>query len=212
MDTAQLRVCSMCQLPQAPEAFYANGTGGLKTICKTCVKKRTADARTTYRLRPPQDPSITKRCAVCKETKPLAEFHKNKSSATGYHSECKPCNVAGSMASLQRHPETRIRGSKRYCRSLASQLRNHRRRLRVLQAPIGDFTQAQWIAMKALYRHCCVYCGQRMQRLTIDHITPLIKGGAHTASNIVPACRSCNSKKQDRAVLVPAQPVLLLAV
>ena len=49
-----------------------------------------------------------------------------------------------------------------------------------------------------------------MQRLEMDHITPLSKGGDHTASNIVPCCRSCNAKKGTGPVLKPVQPMLLL--
>ena len=30
---------------------------------------------------------------------------------------------------------------------------------------------------------------------TVDHLTPPIRGGAHTVSNIVMACRRCNSRK-----------------
>lgn len=76
-------------------------------------------------------------------------------------------------------------------------------------APINDFTAAQWAIMKAHYKYCCVYCGRKMKRLTQDHITPLSKGGAHTASNIVPACLRCNSSKGVRGPLKPVQPMLL---
>lgn len=86
-----------------------------------------------------------------------------------------------------------------------------RRRAKVLGAPISDFTPAQWKEMQAAYDHRCAYCRKRAKgRLTQDHLTPLSKGGSHTASNVVPACRSCNSKKNDGAVLNPVQPVLLL--
>jgi 5-methylcytosine-specific restriction endonuclease McrA len=78
-------------------------------------------------------------------------------------------------------------------------------------APVNDFTAQQWASMKEHYRHCCVYCGKKQKRLTQDHIVPLIKGGSHTYSNIVPACRSCNAKKGTGAVLVPVQPLLLIA-
>jgi 5-methylcytosine-specific restriction endonuclease McrA len=40
----------------------------------------------------------------------------------------------------------------------------------------------------------CVYCGSTHD-LTMDHVIPLCRGGAHTPDNIVPACRSCNSRK-----------------
>ena len=87
--------------------------------------------------------------------------------------------------------------------------RASRRRARKNHAPINDFTTQQWKDMKAHYGHRCVYCGKKQQRLTLDHITPLIKGGSHTLHNIVPACKSCNSKKQAGAPLVPVQPLLL---
>ena len=76
-------------------------------------------------------------------------------------------------------------------------------------APINDFTKGQWEEMKAAYGFRCVYCNHKMQRLTQDHLTPLSKGGSHTVSNILPACQSCNSKKNAGAVLVPVQPLLL---
>jgi hypothetical protein len=87
------------------------------------------------------------------------------------------------------------------------------RRARKLAAPINDFTAAQWQAMQEQYDHRCVYCGKRFKgKLSQDHLTPLIKGGSHTSSNIVPACRSCNSRKQAGPVLIPVQPVLLLGI
>lgn len=83
-----------------------------------------------------------------------------------------------------------------------------RRRAVVLGACIRDLTEEQWEFIKTTYNYCCAYCGRKMQRLTIDHITPLSKGGAHTATNVVPACKSCNSKKCNRGPLIPVQPIL----
>ena len=76
--------------------------------------------------------------------------------------------------------------------------------------PLNDFTPAQWVEIQASWNHRCAYCGKRAKgRLEMDHITPFRKGGSHTASNIVPACRSCNAKKQIGPPLKPVQPVLL---
>lgn len=33
-----------------------------------------------------------KRCSKCKETKPVSEFHRNRTAKDGLHYECKPCN------------------------------------------------------------------------------------------------------------------------
>lgn len=40
--------------------------------------------------------NIMKRCYVCKEMKPLEEFHKNKCRKDGRQNECKPCSCAAS--------------------------------------------------------------------------------------------------------------------
>lgn len=92
----------------------------------------------------------------------------------------------------------------------ANQAHNAKRRALKSGAPHNDFTAKQWHRMKDAYGHRCVYCGKKPQRLTQDHITPLIKGGSHTASNIVPACRACNGKKATGPPLIPVQPLLLL--
>lgn len=84
-----------------------------------------------------------------------------------------------------------------------------RRRARKAEAPLNDLTAAQWREIVHAYDSRCAYCGRKMQRLTQDHITPLAAGGSHTASNIVPACASCNSRKNAGAPLVPVQPLLL---
>lgn len=84
-----------------------------------------------------------------------------------------------------------------------------RRRARLLAASPNDFTGSQWREIKAAYGHRCVYCGKKPQRLEMDHILSLAQGGAHTASNIVPACRNCNAKKGTGPAPSPVQPLLL---
>lgn len=41
----------------------------------------------------------------------------------------------------------------------------------------------------------CFYCGSKPDRLTVDHIVPLSRGGHDTIGNRIPACLSCNSSK-----------------
>jgi len=73
----------------------------------------------------------------------------------------------------------------------------------------NTFTAADWKEMKEIHDNRCVYCGRQMKRLTQDHLTPLSKNGTHTKWNVLPACASCNSRKNDRNVLKPVQPLLL---
>jgi 5-methylcytosine-specific restriction endonuclease McrA len=32
--------------------------------------------------------------------------------------------------------------------------------------------------------------------LTLDHVVPLVRGGRSVRSNMVPACKDCNTRKQ----------------
>ena len=86
-----------------------------------------------------------------------------------------------------------------------------RRRALKRGAPISDYTAAQWREQQELQEHRCYYCAKRRKgKLTQDHIIPLSQGGSHTASNIIAACQSCNSKKSDKAPPIPVQMNLLL--
>lgn len=43
----------------------------------------------------------------------------------------------------------------------------------------------------------CSYCGRTMRSVekSLDHVTPLDRGGAHSISNVVVACKPCNFSK-----------------
>lgn len=47
--------------------------------------------------------------------------------------------------------------------------------------------------------HTCLYCGKQIKEnlLTRDHVQPLSKGGRDIWSNVVTACRRCNTHKGD---------------
>ena len=59
----------------------------------------------------------------------------------------------------------------------------------------GSHTLAEWQQLCDLWAHCCAYCGEA-KKLTRDHKLPLSRGGTDDITNLVPACKSCNSKKR----------------
>ena len=44
----------------------------------------------------------------------------------------------------------------------------------------------------------CYYCGGAFPaaELTMDHKTPLVRGGRSTRANLVPCCKPCNNEKK----------------
>ncbi|MCH7734918.1 MAG: HNH endonuclease [Chloroflexi bacterium] len=47
-------------------------------------------------------------------------------------------------------------------------------------------------------RYRCQYCGRQIRKLTLDHVVPRSRGGAHSWQNVVSACSDCNHKKAGR--------------
>lgn len=118
--------------------------------------------------------------------------------------------AAASRDYYRRHIKTsrqRVQNWKR--RNQAKVSAQHYRRRSHVSSARCDLTEFQWSAIKAAYGNRCAYCGQR-KPLTQDHIIPISAGGEHTASNIVPACQSCNSSKGPRLPRVTYQPHLIV--
>ena len=90
------------------------------------------------------------------------------------------------------HPKYQIQYARKHPDAARNYAANHRALKK--NAP-STLTISQWMAIKVAYRHCCAYCGRKMERLTQDHVIALSKGGHHTPDNVVPACQSCNSRK-----------------
>jgi len=59
----------------------------------------------------------------------------------------------------------------------------------------ADLTAEQWLAILAEFDNRCAYCSAAGVPLQLEHMTPLVRGGRHTASNVVPACGPCNRAK-----------------
>lgn len=54
----------------------------------------------------------------------------------------------------------------------------------------------------------CTYCGSDRAE-AVDHVIPLSRGGRDDVSNLVPACKPCNSSKRNRTVLEWKQALIL---
>lgn len=67
-------------------------------------------------------------------------------------------------------------------------------------APGVGVTGQDWLRILELHDHRCAYCLTPGLKLTVDHVVALSRGGCHEPSNIVPACRSCNSTKNNRPI------------
>jgi 5-methylcytosine-specific restriction endonuclease McrA len=72
---------------------------------------------------------------------------------------------------------------------------NGRTRAAIKNAAVNDLTLDEWIGVLERWGNRCAYCGQSALPIGMDHVVPISKGGNHTASNVVPACKYCNGIK-----------------
>jgi 5-methylcytosine-specific restriction endonuclease McrA len=119
-----------------------------------------------------------KRCTSCKEELPLSLFYQNRRGRDGLTERCVPCF----KAYWKQNPDV-------------GRVAFHNRRARERQAK-GRANKQQLKGRWSVFGSLCWLCGAKAT--TTDHVIPLNRGGAGWPSNLRPACRSCNSSKQDR--------------
>lgn len=211
-----MKTCGKCRGEKDESEFPRDShqSDGLYRLCKRCHAVYQKEQRVKYRARiHTEEVTVPHWCPRCQTMKTRQDFCLVRSNPTGLASACKACENKRVAKSLQAHPATKRRQDQRYRQTpnylVSNRAKDQRRRAAKHGATLNDFTKEQWEAMKRHYGYRCVYCGVKTIALTQDHLTPLSKGGNHTASNILPACRSCNSRKQAGEVLRPVQPLLL---
>ena len=153
---------------------------------------------------------MDKRCSRCSETKPRTEFNRFLPPAgyartrDGLRSDCKSCQHACIMRwrarnhirfRLSMRPHERVRDQ---AHPEQHRARARRHRARLAQA-LTTLTTTEWEAILEAAGHACIYCGDQEQP-TMDHLTPISRGGDHIAENVAPACSSCNSSKGAQTV------------
>lgn len=155
-----------------------------------------------------------RRCSDCEEIKPLDQFAKDKRRSGGVGSYCLACNAirqaardatyrdANRVAINERNrtrkatdefreweADYRQRPHIKRVRKLRDKVRAHSRRGK------GDIIRHDWAAILAAFDGACCYCGSVCE-MTVEHLTPLSRGGTNEIGNIAPACADCNLRKR----------------
>lgn len=146
-------------------------------------------------------------CTKCKSVVPMARFSTDRMGPGGRASHCKPCkskDAAARQLSMRRNDGDAVRAKMRAAHArnpermrCAVKLREAKKR-----TSVATLTLSEWLEVLEYFGHRCAYCLRTLAEspLTQDHVIPVVRGGAHSSDNVVPACRSCNSCKSDRPV------------
>lgn len=133
------------------------------------------------------DRTTHRHCYRCKEVKLHSEFGNNKNQPYGIQKLCKTC--------------AKLESRERYYKDPSNQMHALSKR-RSLDWGIEPATVEDIRAVLAGSE--CYYCGIAKEeayrindRMSIDHRTPLNRGGDNSAENMVLACETCNRAKHD---------------
>lgn len=75
--------------------------------------------------------------------------------------------------------------------------RNYEQKRRSIKnSLLCTLTSDEWENTIEYFENSCCYCGKKAP-LEQEHFIPLTKRGGYTSDNIIPACKSCNSSKNN---------------
>lgn len=153
-------------------------------------------------------------CRVCKQSKNIQNFSRDKRAKNGHTSICKQCDNNKAKKYYDENNESRKEYRRRYreqnlekvSKAVKDWYTKHPEKIdeyakkriqRKLQNGLFEISKKE---LKRLYSSKCFYCGSS-EFIQTDHIIPLSKGGRHSIGNLIPACRKCNSSKGSKFLM-----------
>lgn len=138
-------------------------------------------------------------CRRCKTFKWATEFVRGRLGKV-----CRVCRRTESADYRRRNPE-RARKSSRDWWARNRHLRCLHAAIRRAREAGACWERAAQFDVDGMYERqegSCFYCGayMRKENVTIEHILPISRGGAHEAANLALCCRPCNSSKNNKTL------------
>ena len=194
--------CTTCLEWKESGDFYRDRSklDGLKSQCKDCLRKQKRDYRQRKRARSRARLKRVYKRIWQPQPKPLK--HRIVHSE-GFH-RWKEKHAARRRKQIERrtrqwHINNQAQSKRWHADNpQVGKAAQQSQRAKRANIPVNDLSADEWQWLVDIYEHRCAYCGDKLDRLSPDHVVPLANGGHNTLSNIVPACNTCNRKKSAR--------------
>lgn len=194
-----MKVCTKCKINKEDSAFYfikaKNRKATYKNSCKECDKiyKKSIDEQCRMRTK---IVITNKVCTGCKKNKEINAFCKLDISSDGYTTRCKACKLSWNKIYKQKNKEhfNKLRNLRLKLHPERRLVQQQNREAKKRNTGGRGIKAKEWLSIKKLYGNVCICCGTP-EKISMDHVIPIFKGGRHEPENIQPLCISCNVKK-----------------
>ena len=192
------KICSKCNTEKDAKEYslQSSTSDGLSYWCKDCCKQYAKDNKEVLREYRKQYYKDNKEAIIERKK----QYYKdNKEAISERNKQYKEDNREAAYERNKQYREDNretIRQYKKDNRDICNMI-NQRRRAKKKQLP-NTLTLEQWEQCKQYFKNSCAYCGEE-KPLAREHFIPLSKGGEYTHNNIIPVCRNCNSRKNNKA-------------
>lgn len=177
------KVCISCKCVKGADEFYKSRGKDLRARCKAC---------TAFQLREWRRQNVEANAAL------QAAWYERQKLKLAKRSEAERKAYLAKRAEISKR--YRVRHAERLKAQRLDNIEQARHDKRRHEATrrrrgSGKISRDEWMAVVAEAGSCCFYCGAAVEKITIDHIIPLAKGGVNKAANLVGACTKCNASK-----------------
>lgn len=179
-----MKVCSMCTT-EKPLGEFGLDRGKPRNVCRACDSAR---QRAWYAAN-------RERALAYQREKYQANPESKKQQAIEWQ-KANPEKVR--VKNRRKNDKNRVRAAA-WRQANPEKVFDYGNRRRAAKKATGAFTIPQSF-LKRLYASSCFYCGST-DRIEADHVMPLSRGGKHSMSNLIPACRGCNASKNNKTVM-----------
>jgi 5-methylcytosine-specific restriction endonuclease McrA len=107
---------------------------------------------------------------------------------------CRPCIDQRAADRSERIREQRIAWKAANRHKIRIYAANRRKREASNSGSVKVF-ERDWLRMLRRHDFRCAYCGIKPEKIHMDHVVPLKKGGRTSIGNVLPSCQHCNNTK-----------------
>lgn len=169
------KLCNVC-------GTFSEHKGPTSNTCNSCLEKGLKYCNKCNKILPLEAFNKRGYCRKCGSNMSCTNNNARYANDVAYR-----CSIIQKKLNQYKNDSKVRERHKHYCK-----LNRYKRR-----GAEGKHTQKEWEKCVKYFNNSCAYCGAT-EKLSKDHVIPISKGGHNCISNIVPACRTCNSSKQDR--------------